>query len=607
MKIKSLSQDVVMKIAAGEVVTGAFAAVKELIENSIDAGADAIKVEITEGGKSYIKVEDNGFGMTLDEIKMAVLPHTTSKINSIDDLYTLNSFGFRGEALSSICQISKLKITSKTQNDELANQIEHLGGKEISCKKIPSKVGTTIEVLDLFYNVPARRKFLKTPSTEGRYVTEIVEKFILNFESNFTYIKDGKTIYNILKSDSLEQKILKLYPELKSENLIKIDDFENDIRISGYISKPDTTRINRTAQNFFINKRYVKSGLLFSILNKAYGEMLEKSKHPYSFINIDINPEAIDVNVHPQKLEVNFSDSSKVMNFIRTSFRTALKEKTNYSISFENITEEKKIQNYEKETEHSSHNHEDFSYSPPKYFKENFQKTENSNSDNFIKKENNFLNEKRMNFDISEIKEKKIFEQDTQKENSNIRNYRILGIVKTRYIVVEYEERITFIDFHAAHERVLYEKLKKHFVEQNGIVSNALLFEKKLDLDFESIEIIKEKNDLIKKLGIIIKVENNEAILTSVPLNLDFKKPEILIREIVEELKLEGIENPEKIFDKAISTIACRAAVKTGDDFAGIETLINNIHSMNLQTCPHGRPISMEIKFDKLDKFFERT
>jgi DNA mismatch repair protein MutL len=251
MAIVKLPESVIMKIAAGEVVTGTFAVVKELFENAIDANSDKIIVEIKDGGKTYIKISDNGVGMSEEDILLAVQPHTTSKIKEVEDLYDIHTYGFRGEALAAISRVSRMKITSKRKNDDLATSVEFIGSDPINIKKVDAPIGTTIEVKDLFFNVPARRKFLKSAAVEGRMITEIIEKFILAMNLSIEYIKDGKLIYSISKDMSLLEKINIIFPETKKDDFFEIIFQESWFKIHGFISHPRTTRNNRTAQIFY--------------------------------------------------------------------------------------------------------------------------------------------------------------------------------------------------------------------------------------------------------------------------------------------------------------------------------------------------------------------
>lgn len=615
MKIKKLSDEVIRKISAGEVITGTFAVVKELVENSIDAGADTITVEISDGGKTYIKISDNGCGMSADDIKLSIQEHTTSKINDIDDLFTLKSFGFRGEALSSISSVSRFRIISKTADEDTATEIDTVAGEIIGEKKCVHNVGTTIEVRDLFFNIPARRKFLKSNAAESRNVTDIVEKIILDKTVNIKYIRDGKVIYDIKKEYGLKEKLNIIFPETETENFIDIDYTDENFNIKGIVSNPGVNRFNRTGQVFFVNNRYVKTGDLFYIFERAYGEMLEKGKHPYCIIFIETDPAEVDVNIHPQKLEVKFSDSAYVNNILKKTVREALINYTNYKINFvkkeaEPLSENDSNQYIITENIKTENIKNDEGY----FLKEkNYDYTKN---ENVIKKDipvynkNNFYegnnrNTVKYNFENTiknDIKEK-IFRENTEE----VSDYRIVGVVNQRYLIVEEKSKLSFIDFHAAHERYIFEILKKEFSEKGSISSQKLLLPIKLSLSDYEVNILNEKNDFMKKIGFSIEFSEKEAVITDIPGNFNFKNINEMIHEIIDYLRLDGIESTDKIFDDILATVSCRSAVKTGDDVKGLETLVENIYRMKLKHCPHGRPIKMEVEFSELDSFFKRT
>jgi len=623
IRIKELPKEVIIKIAAGEVVAGPNSVVKELLENSLDAGADEITIEIVDGGKAIIRVEDNGCGMTAEEMKLSIMPHTTSKISTIEDLYSLQSFGFRGEALASISRVSKMKMISKTQEEEIGTQLEIFGGEIVDEKKVNAKTGTIIEVEDLFYNIPARRKFLKSESVEGRYVTEIIEKFALSNSVNLVYLRDKREIYHFTKDLDLVTKCLKIYPELKSKDLIEIFYEDTSIIISGIISNPKVARSNRTAQTFFVNKRYIKAASLFSILEKGYGEMLEKGKHPYSVIFIDLPPDTIDVNIHPQKLEVKFKDEQKIVMLLKNVIRESLLKKTKFTIEFvstrsdneEKQQQEEKISNinpiqdlYVKSANTESFDDQVFKESSVSFDPrgEGRRFDPNELRINKFKEHNVHEINKNMYFDFDRIKNE--FKKDETFFDLDLNNLiRILGTVANRYIIVETKESILIVDFHAAHERYIFEELKKQISEKGSLSTNLLITPYKINLDEIRKSIIIENKDYLEKLGIIIEEKSYEVYVKGLPTGIDYNDIETVIWNIADELRVIDFEGAEKIFDKNLATIACRSAVKTGDNPVGLEKLLTEILENKLLTCPHGRPIMMHLSFKELDKYFERT
>ena len=619
MKIHKLSDETIMKIAAGEVITGTYAVVKELVENSIDSGASAINVEIIDGGKSLIRVIDNGIGMTEEEIMYAIQPHTTSKINQIDDLYNLETYGFRGEALSSICRVSRMKVTSRSEDEEVATMISFVGGKVVNKKKVSSNVGTKIEVEDLFFNVPARRKFLKSNSAEGRMVTEIIEKFILASNTSITYKRENKEVYSISKDYTLTEKFKLLFPELKDSDLINLDKDYEWVRIRGVISNPKVTRFNRSAQMFFVNERYVKSGDLFSVFERGYGEMLEARRHPYGILFINVDPKEVDVNVHPQKLEVKFSDASKILKLLKTSIREELDNQTEFKLEFyeeeyevkedtKKIEDEIKLKNntfYENKLEDTKDTNEEKKSLQNDFFHKNIN-TKPANNMNDLKSKYKFkqntLESKNSNETIrSTLLKNQIFVSNSEDTD----DYRIVGTIFKRYIILEFKNKIKVIDFHAAHERVIFERLKKQFLSK-GINSKLLLKPIKIELDKLRKEVLKDNIETFKKFGIVVEEKEDTFYIKGIPAEIKVENIESTIFELLDNLRLEGIESMNKIYDNAIATMSCRAAVKTGDAIVGVDTLIQNLMDMKLLTCPHGRPIAMDIDLNKLDMYFER-
>ncbi len=623
MRIKVLNPEVVMKIAAGEVVSGPSSVVKELVENSLDAQADNITVEILDGGKSLIKVDDNGIGMEEEELELSILPHTTSKIFSIEDLYQLKTFGFRGEALSSISRVSRMKMTSKPPEKEVGTMLEILGGKIIEKKRVNSSNGTKIEIMDLFFNIPARRKFLKSDSSEGRYVTEIIEKFAFTNNINLTYIRDNKEIYKFSSDMDLITKCLKIYPELKRDDLIEIEHNDSLCKISGVISQPKVGRNNRTAQHFFVNNRYIKAASLYSVLEKGYGEMLEKSIHPYGIIFIQIPSDMVDVNVHPQKLEVKFTDEQKIASLLKKVVREALKENTHFTMEFissndtpatNNENSSFSVQNLYNKNENSqkvdfsqNNTNKDYFEITDKFFNNSEIGDPQEGNIHFDNDNNYRLYEPSKTFDFKGFEYQKNQTFTPVEKINSFEKLSILGIVAERYLVVEGEDKLLLVDFHAAHERYIYEILKENLYEKGGLTSDLLLNPLKISLDEVRKGIILENKDHLEKLGIKLEEEGKEIIVKGLPSLVKIDDAERLIFEIADDLRISNFDQQSNILDKNLATMACRTAVKTKDNPTGMETLLNNIFEKKLLTCPHGRPIMIQITFKTLDKYFGRT
>ncbi|MDK2951417.1 MAG: mismatch repair protein MutL [Kosmotogales bacterium] len=593
MKIKRLSQNVISKIAAGEVVTGGYSIVKELIENSIDAGSSKISIEIKNGGKEYIKVKDNGSGMSPDELKLAILPHTTSKIEKIKDLDSISTFGFRGEALHTITSVCRSKISSVEEGSEVGLSLE-LSGMNIQRESSFSGTsGTSIEIFDLLFNTPARRKFLKSSMMEGRMITEVVQRFSLCYpQIEFEYIKDGQKVYNFVKAVDRKERILRIFPILNEEDLIQIDDFGSKLSVKGYISLPRTSRGNRVGEMFFVNNRYVKQNSLNNALERGYGEMLNKGRFPIAILMIEIDPEQVDVNIHPQKLEVKFSNNAEINEFIKKAVRTSLKGSGGFNLDISHNTFNKTIST--DELERLSDRKEVY---PEKTFK-----ADNSHYVNNQKtgdKYNGFQN----SFSSIEM-ERKIFRPFKEEKINFTGTYDFIGVFGERYILIQFEKNLLIVDQHAAHERILYEKFK----ENKTIESQKLLLPLSIKMEDFELELAKDKINRINEIGFGIDFDKKDIIINAIPVIISERYTEETFREVIEELRFEGIEESEKIFKNIIETLACKNAIKTGDVLKEDQAreLIDEIFEKNLLVCPHGRPIYMKITFKDLDRFFSR-
>ena len=557
--IKKLPPNVVSKIAAGEVVAGPYSVVKELIENSIDAKATSIEIEIISGGKNYIKVKDNGAGMSKEDLLLSIEEHSTSKIEDFDDIYNLKSYGFRGEALSSIAKVSRIIIISN--NGKESNRLEAIGGKIKSIESYPtSERGTIIEVYDLFFNVPARRKFLKSPQTEKRLVTEFVEKFILaNPEIAFIFKSDNEIIYNVKPSTLIERFNL-IFPEVKEFNEIR------GKYVHGIISSPNYNRKNRTGQIFFVQKRYINDKMLYYIFENGYGEAL--NNHPYGVLFIDVPSHLVDVNVHPQKLEVKFSDPNLIYSDIIRSVREGIKKFISKNIF---VSQTKPEHN---ETRNSYIQNQNFIKEPPQRY-QGMEKQYNQP------------------FSIFDVVRK------------NIELKEDILILKKRYVLFEGEDGIYIMDFHAAHERVLYEEILEKLNEKLDVVDLIVPINIKVGKSLK--EIVKEKADDFKNFGFKIKISENEIKILSIPSFIKLSDVEDTFKEIIDELRIPS-QNPKNL-KHIIADKACKSAVKTGYDINSKEAkqLIDEVLKRGLTTCPHGRPLFLKISFKELDKYFERT
>ncbi len=614
-RIIKLPDEVVSKIAAGEVVVNSASVVKELVENSIDAGATSIEVQIKDGGKSYIKVSDNGSGMSKEDLLLAVQRYTTSKISSIEDIYNITSYGFRGEALASIGEVSRLVITTSNGNE--SNKLEMVGGKIVKVIETYRERGTTVEVFDLFFNIPARRKFLSSEKIERRMVTEVIERFLLTKpEIKFLSKIDEEVIYNATSSN-LSERFKLVFPEVKSFE--EIDSCTDGvIKISGIISSPQFFRKNRSGQLFFVNGRFVLDNLLHLALERGYGEALTEGTHPFAVIFIEVPPREVDVNIHPQKLQVKFSEPRMVYDAIARCVRDTLRKFEGFRLFVEKIETHvaKQIASTNDNQDESKTLHINGINGNKTVFRDAERAVEQSDTPKV--REPGYPFEGVAGYETKYQSAKnyqKPFDFTTSRQPSalfphvvsptNLEKVGEFTIVKNRYVLFEDSDGIVIVDFHAAHERVIYEQLKeRQFQVVNLLIPVEFSIGKSLASVLESLE-----NEL-KELGFSLEMEKSEnsikVVLKSIPSLLKITQAQETLIEMLEEYRIP-FNKPKSILH-VLASKACKTAVRTGDKLSTdeVKMLLDKIKRRNLLTCPHGRPIMLKITFDQLDSYFER-
>ncbi len=605
-KIKLLDEITINKIAAGEIIERPASIVKELVENSIDAKANNIIIEIKDGGKSYIRVTDDGEGIPRDEVELAFKRHSTSKIESIEDLNNTISLGFRGEALASISTVSKIEALTKTEKDLKGIQLFLENGDILEKNSIGCPKGTTMIVRELFYNTPVRKKFLKSDLAESNCISDLVYRLALgNFQISFKYIKDNKIIIKTPGNNKLLSNIYLLLGKEFTENLNEIY-YENDIlKIYGYISNNTFYRGSRNHQYIYINNRYIESQHISRIIEEKYKSLIPINKFPVFIIFLEIDPLLLDVNIHPTKQEVKF----KEQNLIDEAIEKAIDSEFDRLYNIPEIELPKKKSKEDK--------YEDINF---------LDKPKNDvvEKDNVEKSSNNIVKityEKPANKikDASEDYNKNI-EQDNitnnidfDRKSKNIivlSDLKIIGVIFKTYIIVEdsINENVYIVDQHAAHERVLYEKFKREYENEN-IAVQKLLAPEIIELTNKELNIIKENIDLFYKLGFEIEEFGmNSIALRGVPILFGKPNYKQMLFDIVDNFQHNIKSNYEMRLEK-IMKIACSSAVKGGDRISDIE-----IHSLfeqlekadNPYTCPHGRPIIIQITKYELEKQFKR-
>ena len=724
------------KIAAGEVIERPASVVKELVENSIDAGATNINVEIKNGGISYIRVTDNGKGLLPEDMEIAFERHATSKIRRAEDLETVKSMGFRGEALASIAAIAKIEMKSKTKEYDTGYQIVVEGGNVIDKQEAGCPNGTTITVENLFYNTPVRYKFLKKDFTEAGYIEDVITRIaLIHPEISIKLISSGKTVIQTSGTGEMKNVVYNIYGKDIAENILDVNYDYEDIKVTGVIGKPSIARSNRSNQLFFVNQRYIKDKTLTSSAEQAYKGMITIGKFGFLILNLQMNPQKVDVNVHPAKLEVRFEEEQKVFKAVYHSIKDTL-------LKGDLVTDTEK--------EYKTENSEDVKEENIEKTQGLFQKILRNKNDNFEKNnsnviaelynkrnenikntniENNFNNiihrmaemkksvseykneDKKENIeevnqdtikleipkqDIQETKvittemkeelaqamkngetqvvdlssirelkqqEDKITENDLQEkseepkivedfegmytsvfgktpiaekeekrednvipeipisegdnlsvfeedEKYTIPSYKFIGIAFSTYIIIELGKELYIIDQHAAHERIMYEKIKENYNKDENKDSQLMLLPDIITLTHKEMDIAKENMDIFKKAGFILEEFGENTIkLTGVPnicLDLDTKE---LFLETLDEINTVARTARQEIEEKFIATVACKAAVKANMALTKeeVESLMDKLLVLpNPFTCPHGRPTAIKMTKTDIEKKFSR-
>ncbi|SJZ34148.1 DNA mismatch repair endonuclease MutL [Garciella nitratireducens] len=635
-KIRLLDYQTTNKIAAGEVITNPASVIKELLENSIDAKSNRIIIEIKKGGKEKILIKDNGVGISADDVLLAFKRHATSKIHSIEDLEYATTLGFRGEALASIASISKIDIKTREKNAKSGIHVKIHGGKVILHEEIGCTKGTSLTVEDIFYNTPARYKYLKKDSIESGYISSIVEKIALSHpEISFRFINEGRQVFHTPGNNDLYSCIYCLYGKKFADDLIEIQYENHPLKIFGYIGKPQLCRSNKKYQIFFVNHRYVKNRILSQALQEAYKGLIMIHKYPVCILNIQVPSSMLDVNVHPAKTEILFRHESLIYLLIKEAIREILKEKKLIPEVNLNSTINHEIENIKVKVENTQQ--EEISFTDIFHRNESIKVKENF-SKNDIYKESNDHNKKdkkgnNSNCKISKLpislqksqrkdqkyKSEKTFLKDLKEKNrlspqqhsllEELKDGKIIGQIFSTYIIIEIPNGLLFIDQHAAHERVTFNRLKKQY-NKNQVISQKILTPIYIDVSYQEYQLILEILPILKKLGFEIKSSGvNTIIVNSVPVLLGEPQNKNYLLEIINNL--ESLKNINESYEKEekIISMACKSAIKAHDslDNKEIYQLIQDlINTEQPYTCPHGRPTIIKVTQHELEKLFKR-
>ncbi len=621
-KINILDESIAKKIAAGEIVERPASVVKELIENAIDSKANNISIEIRDGGKEYISVSDNGTGIASEDTKLAFIRHATSKISSLDDLYNINQMGFRGEALYSISAVSKVTLITKAVDEEIGSLTQVDGGEIIKNHEYGCPDGTTIIVEDLFFNTPARKKFMKNTSVETANISNVIQKYILSYpEISFKFINANKVIYYTSGDGKLKNAVFAVYGKDVAENIVEFNTQEsNGISFNGCLGNKYVLNKTRNSQTVFINNRYVKDKYIPVAVEEMYSSNFMKHSYPFFIINVSINPLLVDVNVHPQKLNVVFSNLRQVLDELKLQLSETFEIINGKIISFysQKINSEAKkkpqvfpesqppdINILGKATEAVNYDDDDSDtwYADKKStapnltyelsdfnYKSALILDENKKDENSLRQNSAAVN---LQFEQSDIKEITY-------------SYTIIGTAFNGYLFIECNDNIFIFDQHAAHERLIYEDFMEIYGNKFPL-TQKLLIPQTIELPYDDILTVKENIETFNQAGYLIKINDLSVEITGVPMFLGQPQMSGFFKEILANLQSGGAN--ESSAEEKIISMSCKKAVKVGDRLTDkeIKKLIDLILNNDIKlTCPHGRPFVSVITKNQLEKRFGR-
>ena len=590
--IKALSEDLRNKISAGEVVERPSSVVKELIENSLDAGSSEISIVIEKGGHHTIQVRDNGSGISPDDLPSSIKRFHTSKIETVDDLFSINTLGFRGEALSSIASISEMSILSSNGNGEGA-ELPILNGAPGEVQPAADIGGTEITIQNLFYNTPARKKFLKTPRTELRKIVDVVRCYGLAFpDVEFRLVADDRDIFHV-HAEPLEERIDNLLDPTYSRNLLPLNITKGDIALSGFVGNLNLVRSRPGEQYLFLNRRFIKDRLMNRAVYNAYESLIKRGEYPFFVINLLLPGDQVDVNVHPMKTEVRFKDEWRLFHILKSEVADALSSVLDtipgFDTSYQNSEINKGNDNF---NPYSTASRGTIPTDP------NQNTLEFNSSDNLSPSKGDIL---RARDYVTKLAEKPVNNQQS------IATENIWQIHK-KYIVSEVNSGLVIIDQHVAHERILYEDALKAF-ESTSMASQTLLFPETLEFSPDDFDALFDVLPYLEKIGFKIKKQNNLSIkIDAIPSEMAIGNEREVIREILDNFLKE--RKKYSSFQEGIAAMfACKAAIKAGDSLMReeMQELVNRLFSTkHPYYCPHGRPIIVQMSLDELDGRFER-
>lgn len=651
--IQILDSATIDKIAAGEVVERPSSVVKELVENALDAGADAITVEIKEGGITFIRVTDNGSGIDSSQIRNAFMRHATSKIRSAEDLTHVVSLGFRGEALSSICAVAQVELITKTKDNLTGVRYVCEGAVEKECAEIGAPTGTTVLVKNLFFNTPVRRKFLKQPMTEGGYIIDLMEHMALSRpDTAFKLVVNGQVKFHTSGNGSLKEVIYRIYGKETASQLLPFEKETKGIKVEGFLGKPILNRSNRNFENYYINGRYIKSSLIAKALEDGYSNYLMQHKFPFTVLHFTIDTEMVDVNVHPTKMDVRFTGGNYLYDFVASSVAAALQQREMIPealLSEEKEEETQKVkvpEPFEQQRTRQFQVMEEQRYeavrSPRQdiFIREAAEESLKAMADNTSSDDDFFVQipagvadstpalraeaptepaapgtampanaeQAAPSVKAEPPKQLDLFEEKMLTKENRPR-YRILGQIFDTYWLIAFTDKLFIVDQHAAHEKVKYERLMKHYHEKD-IVTQTLNPPIVVTLSAKEEATYLSCKDVFAGLGFEIEdFGGREYALRGVPVDLYGQEEKTLFLSVLDEMSEGPLHKDLTVVEEKLATMACKSAVKGNHSFsfAEMEALIDELLTLdNPYNCPHGRPTIISMSKYEIEKKFKR-
>jgi DNA mismatch repair protein MutL len=583
-KIHQLSEDLRNKISAGEVVERPASVIKELLENSIDAGASKIDIVVENAGQQTIQITDNGHGIPIEELSKACERYSTSKISTVDDLFKIRTLGFRGEALASIASVAEVEIES-TIKDKEGGKIKYIDGISSEISPTPGIIGTQITVRNLFYNTPARRKFLKSQRVEMRHIIQMIRRFALAFPSiGFSLKSDDKSIFSF-QAESLQERVSAAFDPTYSQNLLPVKFEKGDYKITGFVGTLNLVRSRPGEQYLFLNNRFIQDRLLNSAVYGAYQSLVNRGEYPFFVLNLELPTDQVDVNVHPMKIQVRFKDEWRIHHVLKSSVSEALSSLLDTIPDFEKPS-------FDNNYRFSNTNKPQYN---PNQDTINFR-AQNQNREQAIGSEGL----ERAKTYVSQL-------ADTQIDKKTIDTDKFWQI-HTKFILAQISSGLVIIDQHVAHERILFEEAMAAF-KQNTMTSQTLLFPEKMQFAPDEYSVLFEILPYLEKIGFRMKQSGKDTVLIeSIPSEMTWGREKEVIRDIIDNFESSNKEY-SSLQENIAASFACHAAIKAGDKLSAEEMreLVDRLFgTKHPYYCPHGRPIIVQLSLEELDKRFER-